>query len=887
MAGRLGRRAPGFTPAAALLAALALWPGPAPAEKVGVTAAVNPQATGTPPKRPTRKLHIGARMVRNERIRTYAKGRTQLLFVDGSALTVGPNADLVLDEFVYDPDRKTGKLAMTATKGVFRFVGGRISKTTPVILKTPTAVIGIRGGIALVEVGAATTATFLFGEHMSMTAGNVTRVVKRPGFEMTAEDPDAPPGQPRRVPGSRLAGAVSGLEGVSGSAAGASRQPVDEDVAKTQLAAIGSAARPAAIRIVRTAATPPRRPEPPAPTPSKIEGRTDSTTASQQQARDPVTTQQNFGNLAGRYKTSPPAGPNSGTGDGVGGFNRPFSGGGIVDGRLTVAFGEARLLLPVPAAGGSLSFAANAGTSPFGAVAGTAWLSGDGDFFHANLTEVGRSGNRAMVFAGRPTPPSAVPTTGLSEFDLSRDFVMDSDIPFIPKALGGDFGTASVQRDGGIYWDISGSANAQRAAGFLSSHIAGSGGDQVSAVSLIAGQVQLDANGRPFLTGGVRGSSRPGAGGPMYFFDGQVSSTPAADGSHLFGTAAPNYFALQSAGADAAGATTPSATKARGQTAIGSHFGNNIAVPDADGDSPLKDRLDTTLNGFAAGIVQVLNSGGGEAGVGRRLTTNDSLGNVAITTSAATNKLYAQIDVAAPGSTSGRLDLRFGDSGGGSGRSVYIDSEAFGAIEAASGTTVAGALASRTRTYMFVDDKVSSSDGFLPGGVGFCTCEGVSWGFWGGEVQASDGKYHRVHLGTWVAGDVPSAAEIAGKTGTASYDGHLIGTVTAGSGVGRRTYLAAGRYQTTYDFDSDSGSVSISSFDGTNYSGNVAKLAVGSEHRFSGSVTADSGPSRSGDVQGVFFNSGGNSHGAMGGQVSISQASGNYKAAANFAAELN
>ena len=54
---------------------------------------------------------------------------------------------MVLDEFVYDPATGSGKLAMTATKGVFRLVGGKISKSEPVTLKTPTATIGIRGGM--------------------------------------------------------------------------------------------------------------------------------------------------------------------------------------------------------------------------------------------------------------------------------------------------------------------------------------------------------------------------------------------------------------------------------------------------------------------------------------------------------------------------------------------------------------------------------------------------------------------------------------------------------------------------------------------------------------------------------------------------------------------
>ena len=62
-------------------------------------------------------------------------------------MSVGPNSDLTIDEFVYDPRADTGKLAMSATRGVFRYVGGKISKIDgAVTVQTPVASLGIRGG---------------------------------------------------------------------------------------------------------------------------------------------------------------------------------------------------------------------------------------------------------------------------------------------------------------------------------------------------------------------------------------------------------------------------------------------------------------------------------------------------------------------------------------------------------------------------------------------------------------------------------------------------------------------------------------------------------------------------------------------------------------------
>ena len=182
---------------------------------IGVTAAVNPQASGQPPAKQRRELSVGVNVVANERIVTTAGGQAQMLFRDESAFTIGPNSDVVLDEFVYDPNTRTGKIAFSATKGVFRLVGGRISKKTPVTLKTPTSTIGIRGGIALVSVqpGGSTRATMLFGDAMTVESGGVVKRVTRPGFSITTDSANAPPSDPKPASSEDLDATLSALEG--------------------------------------------------------------------------------------------------------------------------------------------------------------------------------------------------------------------------------------------------------------------------------------------------------------------------------------------------------------------------------------------------------------------------------------------------------------------------------------------------------------------------------------------------------------------------------------------------------------------------------------------------------------------------------------------------
>src|SRR5688572_6726378 len=79
------------------------------AQTVGTTAAVNPQAHGTPPGGATRTLVLGNDVVFKERIDTSGEGLVQVLLVDGTTLTVGPGSRLIIDEYVYDPNSGTGK----------------------------------------------------------------------------------------------------------------------------------------------------------------------------------------------------------------------------------------------------------------------------------------------------------------------------------------------------------------------------------------------------------------------------------------------------------------------------------------------------------------------------------------------------------------------------------------------------------------------------------------------------------------------------------------------------------------------------------------------------------------------------------------------------------
>lgn len=160
--------------------------GPALAQNsVGTAAAVNPRSTGNAGSG-VRTLELGASIIHRERIETSSAGSVQVLFVDKTTLNIGPNSNLVIDEFVYDPNAKAGSMALTLTKGAARFVGGNASHTGGAEVKTPVATIGIRGGVAaIIHRDGETQAILQFGTLTVVGPGGETVVIRRPGFMVT------------------------------------------------------------------------------------------------------------------------------------------------------------------------------------------------------------------------------------------------------------------------------------------------------------------------------------------------------------------------------------------------------------------------------------------------------------------------------------------------------------------------------------------------------------------------------------------------------------------------------------------------------------------------------------------------------------------------------
>src|SRR5690606_34679866 len=128
-------------------------------------------------------------------------GQLHLLFLDQSAVTLGPDSELVLETFQFDPATRQGQIRLGLNKGLVRVVGGQISKNQPTVVSTPHGKVETQGGITIAETnGQNTSGTFLFGQRMTATDNNGnTQTVTRPGFG-TSFGNGQPPSNPQRVP---------------------------------------------------------------------------------------------------------------------------------------------------------------------------------------------------------------------------------------------------------------------------------------------------------------------------------------------------------------------------------------------------------------------------------------------------------------------------------------------------------------------------------------------------------------------------------------------------------------------------------------------------------------------------------------------------------------
>ncbi|MFO0989360.1 MAG: FecR domain-containing protein [Alphaproteobacteria bacterium] len=195
--------------------ALALGVNDVPAQtgtKAGVAAAVRGPVQQvsfrTPQSTVGRNVASGDEIFLGDRIVTGPAGGLQIMLLDGTTFSVGPNSSMVIDEFVYNPSTGTGKLTASVARGTLRLISGRLGRQDEeaIKIKLPVATVGVRGTMSIFSGGPNGWFTGLFGigpnnsvdrpgSYLAVEINGVVYNIFRTGWgcTMTPADPACKP----------------------------------------------------------------------------------------------------------------------------------------------------------------------------------------------------------------------------------------------------------------------------------------------------------------------------------------------------------------------------------------------------------------------------------------------------------------------------------------------------------------------------------------------------------------------------------------------------------------------------------------------------------------------------------------------------------------------
>ncbi len=845
-------------------------------ERVGVNSAVNPEATGAQPGAQPRRLVIGQDVIFNEHITTGAAGQTQLLFLDESSMSIGPNSDLTIDQFVYDPKTGSGKLAMSATRGLLRYVGGKLSKQEDAVtLRSATATLAVRGGAFIAQVGAdgTTGAIFLYGKGLTVTgrAGG-SETLRRPGFQVTVH-PDGVPWPPTPLPPGLLALYIQQLDGRSGSTGGAAFIPTDTTVAESGIAQtisgnVAQSTQQAGQNQGATELLPPNLAIPNTVSPTEqttaILGANTSSAGQTPAPLSPPVVIATTG-YAGAVKSG---GSGFNAPDQSSVDNKPFSGGVLSNGIFTGTAGGQTFSFPL--ATGTTTFS-SAGSSPSGPLTGTSFLSNDGAYFYANVTS--SSGTSTFVSGGQSVPSSVLKSTGQTRifaFNLSGapapsgvPFALNDEVAVTKPSLTPLYLVAPASTAIGDT-STTGANGTTIAARQLHATVlfSGQGSAQTSTAVVQGGVVTtLQSSGAPIIFGGVRGVEATAT--ELETMTSHISSVVDANGNSLYGTNTITGFTLDQTKFNKVSDTNlirttpdPNQPQAIETEGVGASFPETygfaqpavaMAVPAGVGTS----RTTQTLTGFFGGTMTTTAT----------TTPYAITGTASIATDSSANTLTAAFtsDPLTSSKTGGvtAIKMNFGGQA-----SIFIDDKIFGAFEDQATPqqingqqlVVGGDTTQASQLYLLSSPTAALPTSLLPSGVSYCQCQFLQWGYWGGDLltgNATNNLVSRIdhgHINFWVAGVPTSVGDLntlASQSTVGTYTGHAIGSVfNAGS-----NYVAVGGFNGIYNFGTQIGTMNV-----TNFDGNPTLSVTGSAPLTGGKYTFSlTQPGVAGSLTGSFF----------------------------------
>ncbi|MEO9091498.1 MAG: FecR family protein [Rhodanobacter sp.] len=89
----------------------------------------------------------------SDRVVTASGATAAIVFRDGTLLTLGSGADILVRDYVFEPKESKFSFALYLAKGSAIYESGKIGKLSPqsVKVETPNATVGVRGTRFLIE----------------------------------------------------------------------------------------------------------------------------------------------------------------------------------------------------------------------------------------------------------------------------------------------------------------------------------------------------------------------------------------------------------------------------------------------------------------------------------------------------------------------------------------------------------------------------------------------------------------------------------------------------------------------------------------------------------------------------------------------------------------
>ncbi|WP_310240947.1 FecR domain-containing protein [Rhizobium rosettiformans] len=775
-------------------ALLLLTSAPAQADNniAGVTAAVNPDARSFDAGGKPKLISLGDPVIRNHRIETSGQGLVQILLADGTSFTVGPNSSVVIDSFVYDPEKNTASLAATMTKGALRFIGGKASKASgDVKIDTPIGTAGIRGAVVDINLNGQTPdgqplpphMTLVYGKEVQLTGNGAPQRLFKQGFSIVAGD-----GQPRiqRTPPQWVSGLQQFLAGRPGQSGGASNTPTDQTVASSAVSQTNSAQLPSENAI------PVPQPRPIVTTPvEEVAGESQRDVGTRPEVPDDggepwdgsvgvVSEDEGYRELSGSFgqMTRQADGSWAGTHDEEQSFT--LEGKSASSGLTSATVSGSSTLL------GQLEGTAYAGSGEF-----IAYLMRN-DVNDAFIVVGGQTASMSSTFTGtkvlhyvvQPDPATGAVSIGAVNSDLAR-------------ALAGSGAVNSdllVVAASGVNSSESAAVGKAIQASIL---INGTGTGQFSAINVTAGTFARLEQGGHGLTALSSGGYLTSPSGDVENTQSVVETVGGSESSdELFGKNG-EYMVIVASG------ETYVPDPGEGEGTIYYDVGANVLSRNNNLTQTNVSRsfANQTLTGFAAGAVKTWS--------GIDLDT----GTVSLSFNGSTNSFTGAIDI---DTADEREEIYLTSSNS---ETAYLNDRLIAAASDVDGSYLVSSDVVPAK--IFADDTSSA----------ICnSCSFMTWGWWG--KAASGESSQSVHLGNWIIGKTPEVGRLP-SSGSATYNGNAVGTVLNNGDQ----YIATGTMRSTMNFGTRTGDVEITDYDGRDFTSNV-NFGSGAA-TFSGSGTTD------------------------------------------------